>query len=149
MIRLLHILSSALMLGVGVGAFWFVQRAAATRDPGVMREATHSAVAAELAFGIPVAIVQPLTGWLLMEQLGYSFSSVWFWSVVAAYIVTGMCWVYLVKAEFRLRALTAGRAAGGEVAGLDAEFAAARRLAVATLAGVVLLFALMVFRPGL
>jgi uncharacterized membrane protein len=149
MIRLLHILSSALMFGVGVGAFWFVNRAAATRDPAALAVTTRSAFAAELAFGIPVAIVQPLTGYLLMVQLGYRFDSRWFWSVVAAYIVTGMAWVYLVKSEFRLRRLAAPMTPLAAVPALGAEIRNARLLAAVTLSGVVVLFALMVYRPGL
>jgi uncharacterized membrane protein len=148
-IRLLHILSSALMFGVGVGAFWFVNLAAASRDPGALAVTTRNAFRAELAFGIPVAIVQPFTGWLLMRQLGYRFDSVWFWSVVAAYIVTGMAWVYLVKSEFRLRGLTAAQTSIDAAPGVRAELRQARLLAVVTLAGVVVLFWLMVMRPGL
>ncbi len=137
------------MFGVGVGAFWFVNLAAASRDAGALAVTTRNAFRAELAFGIPVASVQPLTGWLLMRQLGYTFDSVWFWSVVGVYVVTGMAWVYLVKSEFRLRRLAASLTAVDATPGLAQEIRHARTLATATLTGVVVLFWLMVTRPGL
>lgn len=148
-IRLIHVLSSALMFGVGVGAFWFVTTAATAREPAALAVVTRNAVGAELAIGVPVAIVQPLTGWLLMRQLGYSFNSAWFWSVVAVYMVTGIAWVYLVKSEFRLRALAAPMTAMDCVPELAAALGRVRQLAITTLAGVLVLFWLMVFRPGI
>jgi uncharacterized membrane protein len=148
-IRLLHILSSALMFGVGVGALWFVTTAAMSRHPAVLAVTTRNAFAAEMYFGVPVAIVQPLTGYLLMRQLGYGFDSIWFWSVAAAYSVTGIAWVYLVKSEFRLRRMTAPMSPIESLPGFPAELARARALAAITLTGVVILFWLMVFRPGL
>jgi uncharacterized membrane protein len=148
-IRLLHVLSSALMFGVGVGAFWFVNTAAASKHPVALAVTARNAFAAEMAFGVPVAIIQPLTGWLLMLELGYRFDSAWFWSVVAAYIVTGIAWVYLIKAEYKLRALTAPLAPIESVPELQHTLQRARALAAFTLTGVVVLFALMVFRPGL
>ncbi len=137
------------MFGVGVGAFWFVNTAAASRDPAALAVTTRNAVRAELFFGIPVAIIQPLTGWLLMLQLGYAFDTVWFWSVVAVYVVTGMAWVYLIKSEFRLRGLAAPMTPVAATPMLAAEILRARTLAAATLAGVVVLLWLMVTRPGL
>lgn len=68
-IRLAHVVSSALMFGVGV--------------------------------------IQPTTGYLLMLQLEYPLKSMWFYAVALFYIVAGMCWVYLVKTEIRLRELAA------------------------------------------
>jgi uncharacterized membrane protein len=146
-IRWLHVVSSALMFGVGVGAFWFMTMAVRSGDPGAIAVTTRNAVRAEWVIAVPVSIVQPTTGYLLMRGLGYPLTSTWFWLVVAAYIVAGMAWVYLVKAEYRLRALaTAGFAPGGEFAGVYGRW---RVLAMTTFAGVLTLFGLMVFRPGL
>ena len=150
LIRLLHIVSSALMLGVGVGAFWFMLTSVRSGNPAAIAVITRNAVRAEWFIAVPVAIIQPTTGYLLMLQLGYPLHSRWFAAVVTLYVVAGMCWVYLVKAELKLRDLAT---AHGTSVALPDEFGALvrrwTRLAMGSFAGVLAIFALMVFRPGL
>ncbi len=150
MIRLLHIVSSALMFGVGIGAFWFMVTAARSGSPAAIAVTTRNAVRAEWFIAAPVALIQPTTGYLLMLQLGYPLQSSWFVAVVALYIIAGMCWVYLVKTELKLRDLVAVHSTATV---LPAEFAPLfqrwTRLALGSFAGVLAIFWLMVFRPGL
>lgn len=134
------------MFGVGVGAFWFMTTAVRSGDRAAIAVTTRNAVRAEWVIAVPVSVLQPATGYLLMRGLGYPLDSAWFLAVFAAYMVAGIAWVYLVKAEYRLRDLAAGPGSAHDFAGV---FARWRRLALATFAGVLALFALMVFRPGL
>lgn len=137
------------MFGVGVGAFWFVTTTVRSGDVNAIAIATRNAVRAEWLIAVPVAVLQPLSGLLLMEALGHAYTSRWFAAVAVFYVVAGIAWVWLVKAEYRLRALAAS--AAGSV--LPAEFgrllARWRALALTSFAGVLVLFALMVFRPGI
>lgn len=148
--RLLHVVSSALMFGVGVGAFWFMVAAVRSGSPAAIAVTTRHAVRAEWFIAAPVAVIQPTTGYLLMLQLGYPLHSVWFYAVATLYVVAGMCWVYLVKAELKLRGIAAAHASA---AALPVEFSAVFRrwtqLAIGSFAGVLAIFWLMVFRPGL
>ena len=150
MIRLLHIVSAALMFGVGIGAFWFMVAAVRSGSPAAIAVITRNAVRAEWFIAAPVALIQPATGYLLMRQLGYPLNSTWFYTVATLYIVAGMCWVYLVKAELKLRSLAA---AHSTAVALPEEFGALfgrwTRLAVGSFASVLAIFALMVLRPGL
>ncbi len=150
MIRLLHVVSSALMFGVGVGAFWFMVTTVRAGNPAAVAITTRNAVLAEWVIAAPVAVIQPTTGYLLMRQLGYPLASQWFYGVAALYIVAGMCWVYLVKAELKMRAVAVAHATAPAV---PAEFNALFRrwlgLAIGSFAGVLAIFWLMVFRPGL
>lgn len=76
--------------------------------------------------------------------------SAWFAAVAALYIVAGMCWVYLVKAELRLRDLAALHAAAPALPpGFNVLLQRWVRLALGAFAGVLAIFWLMVFRPGL
>jgi uncharacterized membrane protein len=150
MIRLLHVVSSALMFGVGVGAFWFMLTTVRSGNPAAIAVTTRNAVRAEWFIAAPVAVIQPTTGYLLMLQLGYPLHSSWFLAVATLYIFAGMCWVYLIKAELKLRDLAAMHS--GESV-LPAEFHVLfrrwTRLALGSFAGVLVIFWLMVFRPGL
>ena len=150
MIRLLHILSSAVMFGVGIGAFWFMLTAVRSGSPAAVAVITRNAVRAEWFLAVPVSLIQPVSGYLLMLQLGYPLRSAWFSAVAVLYIVAGMCWIYLLKAELRLRDIAALHAAASV---LPPEFYNVLqrwvRLALGAFAGVLLIFCLMVFRPGL
>lgn len=151
LIRLIHIVSSALMFGVGIGAFWFMRAALGSANVAAIAVITRNAVRAEWFIAAPVAIIQPTTGYLLMLQLDYLFRSRWFLAVAALYIVAGMCWVYLVKAELKMRNLAA--ASSHAARPLPPQYHALsrrwQRLALAAFAGVLAIFWLMVFRPGL
>ena len=150
MIRLLHIVSSALMFGVGIGAFWFMLTAARSGNPAAIAVTTRNAVRAEWFIAAPVALIQPTTGYLLMQQLGYSWHSRWVAAVATLYIIAGMCWVYLVKAELRLRDLAAACSSSSVLpAAFGPLFQRWTRLALGSFAGVLAIFWLMVFRPGL
>lgn len=149
-IRFAHVLSSALMFGVGIGAFWFMFTTVRSGNRAAIAITTRNAVRAEWFIAAPVAVIQPTTGYLLMLELGYPLKSMWFYAVAVLYMSAGMCWVYLVKAEISLRGLAA---AHGTSAAPPGEFGALfrrwTRLALGTFAGVLAIFALMVFRPGL
>ncbi len=150
MIRLLHVISSALMFGVGVGAFWFMLTTVRSGDLAAIAVTTRNAVRAEWFIAAPVALLQPLTGYLLMVQLDYSLRSIWFLAVATLYIVAGMCWVYLIKTELKLRSLAAAhRGEGALPASFRPLFRRWTRLAVGSFGGVLVIFWLMVFRPGL
>lgn len=150
MIRLLHVVSSALMFGVGVGAFWFMVTTVRSANPAAIAVTTRNAVRAEWFIAAPVAVVQPTTGYLLMLQLGYPLQSLWFYAVAALYIVAGMCWVYLVKAELKLRDIAAAHSTALAVPDeFGAIFRRWTQLAAGSFAGVLAIFWLMVFRPGL
>ena len=137
------------MLGVGVGAFWFMLTSARSGNPAAIAVTTNNALRAEWCIAVPVALVQPLTGYLLMLQLGYSLRSLWFIAVVALYMIAGICWIYVFKTELKLSRLAEAHR-GDDT--LPADFWALFRrwtiLAVCSFTGVVGLFWLMVFRPG-
>ena len=148
MIRLIHIISSALMLGVGVGAFWFMLTAVRSANPMAIAVTIRNAVRAEWFIAAPVALLQPLTGYLLMLQLGYVLNSLWFVAVVALYVVAGICWIYVIKTELKLRSLAEQHANDGAMP--DAFWLLFRRwtmLCICSFTGVLGIFYLMVFRP--
>lgn len=149
-IRFAHVLSSALMFGVGIGAFWFMFATVRSGNRAAIAITTRNAVRAEWFIAVPVAVIQPTTGYLLMLELGYPLKSMWFYAVAVLYMIAGMCWVYLVKAEISLRGIAAAHSMS---AALPGEFGALFRrwtwLALGSFAGVLAIFVLMVFRPGL
>lgn len=68
MIRFLHIVSSAVMFGVGVGAFWFMLTTVRSGNLAAIAVTTRNAVLAEWFIAVPVSIVQPATAYLLLAR---------------------------------------------------------------------------------
>ena len=138
------------MLGVGVGAFWFMLTAARSGNPAAIAVTTRNAVRAEWFIAAPVALLQPLTGYLLMLQLGYPLRTMWFLAVVTLYVVAGVCWIYVIKTELKLRRLAETHR---DADSLPTDFWLLlrrwTRLAICSFTGVVAIFWLMVYRPGL
>jgi uncharacterized membrane protein len=149
-IRLVHVVSSALMFGVGIGAYFFMTMAVRSGSPAAIAVMTRNAVRAEWALAVPTSLVQPVSGYLLMDRLGYPLSSRWFLAVASLYIVAGVAWIYLVKTEYRLRDLALAHGAEPQLPpSFHHLMGRWRRLAVLTFGGVLGIFGLMVFRPGL
>ena len=71
LLKTLHILSSTLLFGTGLGTaffLWFTHRSGQLPAIAV---ATRLTVRADFLFTTPAVIVQPLTGYLLMRRMGF------------------------------------------------------------------------------
>jgi uncharacterized membrane protein len=149
-LKTLHILSSTLIFGTGLGSVYYLWGAHRSRDLAALKLTTRLVVLADWLFTTPAIVIQPLTGAWLMLILGYRFDSVWFAWVAALYFAAGACWIPVVVVQYRLRALAAAAAAWE---GLPPAYYRLIRwwvvLGVGAFAAVLGLFALMVFRPGL
>ncbi len=149
-LKLVHVLSAAILFGTGLGTAFFMYRAAQSGNPVTAHATATSVVKADWFFTTPAVLLQPVTGFLLMQQLDYSFDSLWFVFVAILYTVAGLCWIPVVYIQYRLRNLAAQHEASGY---LPASFYRLTRvwtiLGVIAFSAVLVLFFLMVFRPGL
>src|SRR6266568_2893476 len=102
-IRIVHILGTVLIFGTGLGTAFFLLMAYRSRDIDAIRVTARHVVIADWLFTAPAVIVQPITGALLMGQLGRSYNSVWFAAVAALYVLTGACWIPVLFVQYRLR----------------------------------------------
>ncbi len=102
-IKYLHILSAILLIGTGLGIAFFMYAAYRSRDMVAIRIVFKYVVIADFIFTTPAIIMQFVTGILLMQTLGYSFSSVWFRVVIGVFIFIGMCWLPVVFIQIKLR----------------------------------------------
>ncbi len=149
-LKTLHILSSTLIFGTGLGSVYYLWSAHRARDIAALRLTTRAVVRADWLFTTPAIVVQPVTGAWLMLIAGYRFDSAWFAWVAALYLLAGACWIPVVVVQYRLRAIAAAATGWGA---LPPAYFRLMRWWVARGAGafaaVLGLFALMVFRPGL
>ena len=111
LVKWLHILSSTLLFGTGLGSAYYMFFASRTRDPKVIAPVVRLVVIADWLFTTPTVILQPLTGFYLVHLAGFPFTSGWIlWSVVL-YLVAGAAWLPVVWMQIRMRDLAAAAAA--------------------------------------
>lgn len=92
-VKTMHILSSAVLFGAGLGMGYFLWMAVRSRDPAVIADTLRQVIRAEWWFTIPMVIIQPITGVMLMDMLGYSRQSDWFRWVMGGYSLLGVVWL--------------------------------------------------------
>jgi len=145
-IKLLHILSSTVLFGTGIGIAFFMLKAYLSKNDEVMAVTTRHVVVADWLFTAPAVVIQLVTGLWLTSKLNISFSSSWFIAVIGVYILVGACWIPVVWIQMRIRDLIAAGAKRDEYKKLMRIWAA---LGVPAFAGVLTLFFLMVSKKGI
>jgi uncharacterized membrane protein len=112
-LKFLHIIGATVLLGTGAGIAFFMLMAHRTGKPAVIAGVAQIVVIADFVFTATAVVLQPVTGVLLVREVGYSFSDAWiFWSIVL-YLVTGAFWLPVVWMQMRMRTLAVAAVAAG------------------------------------
>jgi uncharacterized membrane protein len=113
-LKYLHIVGAAVLLGTGSGIAFFMLMAHLSGKPAVIAGVARIVVIADFIFTATAVVVQPITGALLVLNVGYSFWDGWvIWSIVL-YVLTGALWLPVVWMQMRLRDLATTAAADGK-----------------------------------
>lgn len=150
-IKLLHILSSTLLLGAGLGTAFSLWRADRGGDMAVMAAVARNVVIADWLFTAPAVVVQPVTGFAMMHVAAIPLGTPWVLASLGLYGIVGACWLPVVWIQIRVSRLAADaardqREAPAELRRLMAWWYA---LGWPAFAGVIAIFGLMVFKPSL
>jgi uncharacterized membrane protein len=112
-LKYLHIVGAAVLLGTGSGIAFFMLAAHLEGKPVVIAGVARIVVIADFIFTATAVIAQPITGSLLALQAGYSLYEGWIiWSIIL-YLFTGAFWLPVVWMQMRLRDLATAAAASG------------------------------------
>src|SRR4051812_21882841 len=95
-VKWLHVLSSTALLGTGAGIAYFYIRACASNDVRVIAAVSREVVRADFLFTATAVVVQPLTGFWLMQRLEYPAASPWIRSSLVVFVIVGCCWLPVV-----------------------------------------------------
>ena len=148
-IKWLHILSSTLLFGTGLGIAFFMWMAHLTGDARHIAKTARVVVIADTIFTAPAVIVQFATGAWMVHAMGAPYSTFWIGASVALFVLVGACWLPVVWLQIRARDLARNAAATGE--SLPPAYMRAMRwwfgLGWPAFLGVITIFALMVTKP--
>ena len=112
-VKWLHILSSTLLFGTGLGSAFYMFFASLTRDTRVIATVVRYVVIADYAFTTPTVIIQPVTGLYLIHLAGFPLTSTWIVASFALYFLAGACWLPVVWMQIKMRDMAATATANG------------------------------------
>ena len=151
LLRLVHVVGATVLLGTGAGIAFFMVMAVRTRNPALIAHVAGTVVVADTLFTATAAVLQPVTGYLLVEAIGWSLWEGWIVLSLALYVLSGLFWLPVVRIQMQLRDLA--RQAAAEGGALPAEFDRLYRIWFAcgfpAFAAVVAIVWLMLTKPDL
>lgn len=105
LLRLVHVLGAAVLLGTGMGIAFFMVMAHRTRDPETIAHVAGTVVIADMLFTATAVILQPVTGAWLAHEVGWELTEGWIVLSLALYVVIGLFWLPVVFIQIYLRNL--------------------------------------------
>lgn len=150
-LKWLHILSSTLLFGTGIGSAFYLLVTVTSGDMRLVAHVARWVVRADWLFTATTAIAQPLTGLWLVHVIGLPLSTGWVAWSLALYAVAIACWLPVVWLQVRLRDMAQQAAAEGMGAppGFQRLFIGWVVLGIPALAAFLAIFWLMVAKPTL
>ena len=102
-LKWLHIISSVLLVGTGLGSafyMFFTNRSGSVQAQAVV---TRLVVRADWWFTTPTVFVQPATGLAMAAVAGLPLTTPWLAVSLGLYAVAGGCWLPVVWLQLRMR----------------------------------------------
>lgn len=106
-VKTLHILSSTILFGTGIGIAFFMVRSHFTDNLHEKFYAARNTVLADYLFTLPAVIIQPITGFMLIEMVGYGWHDLWLSLTYGIYLMAGLCWLLVVWIQIQLKTMVA------------------------------------------
>jgi uncharacterized membrane protein len=101
-----HILSSTVLFGTGMGTAFQMVWAWRTQNPQTIAHVSSGVVIADWLFTTPAGIIQPLSGLALIYLQGWSPTEPWLVLTYLLYVLAFICWAPVVHLQIRIRDLT-------------------------------------------
>ena len=100
-LKWLHILSSTVLFGTGIGSAFYLLVATIGRDARTVAAISRYVVMADWLFTTSTAVLQPLTGWWLMRTAQLPMSTPWIAWSWRLYALAIACWLPVVWIQLR------------------------------------------------
>ena len=150
-LKWIHILSSVLMVGTGLGSAFYMFFANRSGNVQAQAVVARLVVRADAWFTTPTVFIQPATGLAMAHLAGLPLSTPWVALSLALYGLAGACWLPVVWLQLRMRDMAEQAAAAG--APLPPRYWQCARwwesLGYPAFIAMVVVFYLMVNKPGL
>jgi uncharacterized membrane protein len=112
-VKWLHVLSSTVLFGTGLGSAYYLFCASRTRDARVAAAVVAEVVVADWIFTTTTIVFQPLSGFWLAHLAGIPWTTRWIALSLVLYLLAGACWLPVVWLQLRMRDIARTAAATG------------------------------------
>lgn len=106
-IKTLHIISSTILFGTGAGIAFFMLGSYFTDNLQKKFYASRNTVLADYIFTAPAVVIQPLTGFWLIQYGGHEWTDLWLVITYVLYGLVGLCWLPVVWIQIQLKTILA------------------------------------------
>jgi uncharacterized membrane protein len=113
LLKIAHVIGATVIFGTGIGIAFFMLMAHLSDDAAFIGKTTRVVVFADMLFTATAVVLQPVTGWLLMQQTDSRFSEGWIAVSLLLYAVGGLFWLPVVWIQTRMRDLALAAASSG------------------------------------
>lgn len=148
-IKVLHVVSSTILFGTGLGIAFFMFRSRFTESVEEKHYAVRTTVLADYLFTAPAVCIQPITGLWLVWQGGFDWTDLWLLATYIIYVIAGVCWLPVVWLQIKMKSMLAHALESGEALPKSYEtlFRLWFILGWPAFIGLVIVFFLMVIKP--
>ncbi len=146
LLKLIHILSATLMIGTGLGSAFYLFLTYKKAQFSTVRDVLNLVIVADLIFTTPSVVTQLITGILLSNRMGWTYTK-WFWVVLSVSLVVFVLWIRAAFIQVQMKKLLIGETE------LPARFHRLMKiwfyLGIPSFVGAVFLYYLMVYKTFL
>ncbi len=101
-IKWIHIVSSVVLVGTGLGSAYYLFFANRSNKIAAQAVVTKLVVRADWWFTTPTIIIQPVTGFWLVQMAGIPISTPWLAISLILFVLAGACWLPVVWLQIRM-----------------------------------------------
>jgi len=106
-IKTLHILSATILFGTGAGIAFFMFCSRYADNIYQKYYAAKFTILADYIFTLPAVIIQPITGFWLIQQGGFDPMDYWLSTTYMLYALAGLCWIPVVWIQIQMKRILA------------------------------------------
>lgn len=103
LLKLIHVLSSTILFGTGIGTASVMVYGHWTKDPVMIAGISRYVVFADWVFTTSSGFIQPVSGLAMVYLAGYYWGSLWIWLSIVGYLIAACCWFPVVYLQISMR----------------------------------------------
>lgn len=103
LLKWIHVLSSTILFGTGIGSAFYLFMANRRKDIAGIYFAARHVVIADWLFTTPSVIIQLVSGLYLVHLGGYHLTDGWIMWGLILYFFAGACWLPVVWMQIKMR----------------------------------------------
>ncbi|KTD78397.1 DUF2269 family protein [Legionella waltersii] len=105
-LKLVHIISSTILFGTGLGTATVMLYGYYSNNISAMAIINRYVVIVDWIFTGTSGAIQPISGLLMVYIAGYPLGSLWILGSILGYLIAAICWFVVVYLQIKLRDLS-------------------------------------------